>query len=121
MIDGEILVVKVKRSLLGASDDKLLNFEFKWSDNMQEEGNVMDFYVNGDVAPLGRFNYHYFVTPSTGISEKQELLFAIFPNPVTDLLNVKFPLGTVANSVLTIYSCTGQQVWQRKICVSKSS
>ena len=34
-------------------------FEFKWSDNMQEEGNVMDFYVNGDVAPSGRFNYYY--------------------------------------------------------------
>ena len=26
---------------------------------MQEEGNLMDFYVNGDVAPGGRFNYVY--------------------------------------------------------------
>jgi len=24
---------------------------------MQDEGNPMDFYVNGDTAPGGRFNY----------------------------------------------------------------
>jgi len=29
---------------------------------MQEDGNIMDFYVNGDVAPGGRFNYIYNVT-----------------------------------------------------------
>ncbi|MDD3107778.1 MAG: hypothetical protein PHV49_01005 [Alistipes sp.] len=36
-----------------------LQFEFKWSDNMQDNGNIMDFYVNGDVAPGGRFNFVY--------------------------------------------------------------
>ncbi|MDR1097769.1 MAG: hypothetical protein LBL57_06525 [Tannerella sp.] len=30
--------------------------EFKWSDNMQAE-DPMDWYVNGDAAPGGRFNY----------------------------------------------------------------
>jgi len=35
-----------------------LNFEFKWSDNMQTE-DPMDWYINGDVAPEGRFNYIY--------------------------------------------------------------
>ena len=34
-----------------------LDFEFKWVDNMQDEGNVMDFYISGDAAPGGRFNY----------------------------------------------------------------
>lgn len=36
-----------------------LNFEFKWSDNMQDENDPLDWYVNGDVAPGGRFNYIY--------------------------------------------------------------
>lgn len=36
-----------------------LNFEFKWSDNMQNDGDIMEFYLNGDTAPPGRFNYHY--------------------------------------------------------------
>lgn len=35
-----------------------LNFEFKWSDNMQKE-DPTDWYLNGDVAPEGRFNYIY--------------------------------------------------------------
>jgi hypothetical protein len=35
-----------------------LNFEFKWTDNMQVE-DPMDWYVNGDAAPGGRFNYIY--------------------------------------------------------------
>jgi hypothetical protein len=36
-----------------------MDFEFKWSDNMQEEGNGMDFYVNGDAAPGGKSNFIY--------------------------------------------------------------
>ena len=42
-------------------------FNFKWSDNMQVDGDIMDFYSNGDVAPAGRFMYHYDTT-STGIA-----------------------------------------------------
>lgn len=38
--------------------EKHLDFEFKWSDNMQDN-NPMDWYINGDVAPEGRFNYIY--------------------------------------------------------------
>lgn len=38
-----------------------LNFEFKWSDNMQTK-DPMDWYVNGDVSPEGRFNYIYKTT-----------------------------------------------------------
>jgi hypothetical protein len=26
---------------------------------MQKEGDVMDFYVSGDTAPFGRFNFVY--------------------------------------------------------------
>ena len=52
------LVVRIPRSLDPALQGDL-DFEFKWVDNMQDEGNVMDFYVSGDVAPLGRFNYVY--------------------------------------------------------------
>ena len=49
--------IKVAKSALGVSGK--LDFEFKWSDNMQEAGNILDFYVNGDVAPGGRFNFLY--------------------------------------------------------------
>jgi len=50
------MVVKIKKSSLGLKGD-VVDLEFKWSDNMQETGNIMDFYQNGDVAPGGRFNF----------------------------------------------------------------
>jgi len=35
------------------------SFKFKWSDNMQDDNDPLDWYVYGDVAPGGRFNYMY--------------------------------------------------------------
>ena len=57
--ERETLVIKVKRSVFDLAAEKGIDFEFKWSDNMQDEGNIMDFYENGDVAPGERFNYVY--------------------------------------------------------------
>ena len=52
------LELEIPRSVLNLSG-KPIDIEFKWSDNMQENGNIMDFYVNGDTAPGGRFNFVY--------------------------------------------------------------
>lgn len=53
---GNELHLRVPRRLLGLSDT--LDFEFKWSDNLQNP-DPMDFYENGDTAPLGRFNFRF--------------------------------------------------------------
>mgnify|MGYP006864374383 FL=1 len=37
----------------------VMDFGFKWSDNMQTDGDIMDFYSYGDVAPGGRFCFHF--------------------------------------------------------------
>ena len=113
-VDGKTLVLKIKRSIIGVPDDKLLNFEFKWSDNMQEDGNIMDFYVNGDVAPGGRFNYHYFTEMPTGILDNTLPSFHIYPNPAQDAINIIFTSETVNNSLVTIYNIAGQILWQKK-------
>ena len=55
-VKGNTLTLSVPRALMHTEGK--LNFEFKWSDNMQAK-NIMDFYENGDTAPLGRFNYLY--------------------------------------------------------------
>ena len=54
---GNRLVIRIPRSVLGVGSK--VDFEFKWNDNMQKEGDVMDFYVSGDTAPFGRFNFVY--------------------------------------------------------------
>ena len=57
-IAGNKLEFGIKRSLLNLKGNNV-NLEFKWNDNMQENGNIMDFYVNGDTAPGGRLNFVY--------------------------------------------------------------
>jgi|AGTN01.3.fsa_nt_gi hypothetical protein len=52
------LEIEIDRELLSLRNKKI-DIEFKWNDNMQENGNIMDFYVNGDTAPGGRFNFVY--------------------------------------------------------------
>lgn len=55
-VKGNTLTLSIPRDLAGLVGR--MEFEFKWSDNMQNMS-VMDFYENGDAAPLGRFNYLY--------------------------------------------------------------
>jgi hypothetical protein len=55
-IEKNKMMIAVPRSFLHLMPT--LNFEFKWADNMQAE-DPMDWYVNGDTAPGGRFNYVY--------------------------------------------------------------
>lgn len=59
-VDGKYLVVKIPKSYLGISGNTF-TVNFKWNDNMQKDGDIMDFYSNGDTAPGGRFMYSYVV------------------------------------------------------------
>ena len=67
-IRGNALQLEIPRALLGLSE-KPVNLEFKWSDNMQTDGDVMDFYLSGDVAPGGRFT---FVFNSEKVSDNEK-------------------------------------------------
>ena len=57
-VNVDKLEFAIPREVLGI-DGEEINIEFKWNDNMQDNGNIMDFYVNGDTAPGGRFNFVY--------------------------------------------------------------
>jgi hypothetical protein len=56
-VRNNVLQIRVPKKLLGING--LEDFEFKWSDNMQTDGDPIDFLINGDVAPSGRFNFRY--------------------------------------------------------------
>ncbi len=64
---AEIDVATDKNSLMYSIPLRLMalgsfpELEFKWSDNMQDETDPLDWYVNGDVAPGGRFKFIYTV------------------------------------------------------------
>ena len=56
VVERNKMMITLPRTLPFLADR--LNFEFKWSDNMQDDDPI-DWYINGDVAPGGRFNYIY--------------------------------------------------------------
>ncbi len=67
-VDGKYMTVKIPKSDLGLTgDDYTINFA--WTDNVHDEGDydkfsgdILDFYISGDVAPGGRFKYSYIST-----------------------------------------------------------
>ncbi len=58
-VKGTRLEVAIPRKLLGLDPKQPLDLSFKWADNMQKPGDIMDFYLSGDVAPLGRFVWRW--------------------------------------------------------------
>ncbi len=58
-VAGNQMELCIPRALVGLSANAMVGVEFKWADNVPPSGDIMDFYSHGDVAPGGRFNYHY--------------------------------------------------------------
>ncbi len=56
-ITGKNLMLPIPRESLGLKSSADLNF--KWWDNPQKPGDIMDSYLSGDAAPDGRFSYFY--------------------------------------------------------------
>ncbi|MFQ7701509.1 MAG: hypothetical protein ACLRL0_09655 [Christensenellaceae bacterium] len=57
-VSGNKIVYKIPLSLLGLSSDRV-ELSFKITDNVQKPDDIMDYYVTGDSAPIGRFGYAY--------------------------------------------------------------
>ena len=57
IVNGEYLTLALSRSTL--SETGTVDLEFKWVDGARENGDILKFYQEGSVAPMGRFNYLY--------------------------------------------------------------
>ncbi len=70
-LSGKYLALKTERKLIGIGDT--VDIEFKWVDNAK--GDILNFYVDGKCAPMGRFNYIYSEIPQKSLSaeERKEL------------------------------------------------
>jgi hypothetical protein len=58
-VESNRIQLRIPRTLLGLTSKDPLDLEFKWTDNVPASGDITDFYLYGDVAPGGRFNYRY--------------------------------------------------------------
>ncbi len=113
-VSGNALELKIPRSSLGLAPEDELDLEFKWSDNMQEEGNIMDFYVNGDAAPGGRWNFVYstiqMVNSEYGSRMASGLFSRSYPNPFQSATTFEFEMTGTSDVRLWVYNSMGQQV-----------
>ncbi len=51
------ITLQVPRSVVGLENS--IKFEFKVTDNVTTPSDIMEYYVSGDSAPIGRLNYAY--------------------------------------------------------------
>jgi len=53
------LMLAVPRTALGLPTGDAVKLDFKWWDNAQKPGDIIDTYLSGDAAPDARFNFRY--------------------------------------------------------------
>ena len=56
-VSGNRMLVTVSRAALGLQNK--VCFEFKVADHVTEYTDIMDYYISGDSAPIGRLRYSY--------------------------------------------------------------
>lgn len=57
-VSGNQMVVKIPLATLGLTADNVA-LSFKVADNVQKPGDILEYYISGDSAPIGRFGYAY--------------------------------------------------------------
>jgi hypothetical protein len=58
-VENNQLMLAIERDRIGLHGNEEIQFDFKWIDNSQQLGNILDTYLSGDAAPDGRFRYRY--------------------------------------------------------------
>lgn len=66
-VNGNIIQVKISKNIIGDVSE----LEFKWTDNIKPEGDLMLFYTEGNAAPVGRFNYLYTTIGQTALTKEE--------------------------------------------------
>lgn len=86
-VSGNKMEIAIPRSYFGTEE---LDFEFKWADNSVTDGDILDFLINGDAAPLGRFNYYYSPAEDLAVNDHkiEKNFLRVRPNPFKSRMEV---------------------------------
>jgi hypothetical protein len=58
-LSGQVYICKIPLFKLGINDHTSFSIDFKVSDGVTNPGDIMQYYIDGDSAPIGRLNYRY--------------------------------------------------------------
>ena len=120
-VEGNKMYFAISRSLLGMDGGKECDIDFKWADNTPDNPNILDFYIDGDVAPNGRFNYRYkgsaiSTTSIKNINVEQDIIANIRS---CHYKNGKIQLNIQAlndgKSSITVYSQNGELISRKNL------
>ena len=106
-VNGRYMQVKVPKVMLNLSKNDF-TVNFAWTDNVHDEadhgemgddayvyttfsGDIMDFYISGDVAPSGRFKYSYVVTGTTDNTDETVVPDATTESPTESATETQAP------------------------------
>ena len=114
-INNNILQFKIPKTALSLTDSSC-QFYFKAADGVQDQKNIMDYYVTGKSLPLGRLSFNYagsFITSvrqSDNQTPKSFSLLQNYPNPFNPNTEIKYSIPQNCNVTLKVYNLLGQQL-----------
>jgi hypothetical protein len=105
------MMLSLGKADVGLTGEK--DFDFKWIDNIPKAStSVLDFIVEGEAAPDGRFNYRYkgAQLPSSGINGivVDNSQFAVKGHGAGTTFS--FNVATAGNVEIAVFDMTGRQV-----------
>jgi hypothetical protein len=79
-VAGAEMELAIPLAALGLDPDRVV-FGFKWDDNLQDPGDPLCWYTDGDTAPNGRFRYEY---AEEGPEPDPPVVVELFDHPASD-------------------------------------
>ena len=127
-VDGRYMTVKVNKSDIGVSG-KDYTVNFAWTDNVHDvddtgtqnsdgewiytnySGDIMEFYVSGDVAPGGRFKYSYVIENDHELDESGNVIGRDTTGNTVNPLIIIIPVAVavIAVAAMTVVLVKGKK------------
>ena len=120
-VDGRYMTVKVKKSDIKVAGDEY-TVNFSWTDNVHDvddtgtadadgklvytsyTGDIMEFYVSGDVAPGGRFKFSYVAGNTVPSDDDNKSDSASGVNPALIIIPIAVAVLAAAAAVVVVIS-----------------